>query len=49
MYNGSNLDRKSPLSEILTEPLNLRADLYQIKNRRFSGFNSHISIIVFLQ
>ena len=25
MYNGSNCDRKSQLSEILTEPLNPRA------------------------
>jgi len=29
MYNGSNCDRKSQLSEILTEPLNLRAEPYK--------------------
>ena len=27
MYNGSNCDRKSQLSEILTEPLNPRGHL----------------------
>ena len=29
MYNGSNWDRKSQLSEILTEPLNLREEPYE--------------------
>ena len=30
MYNGSNCDRKSQLSEILTEPLNPRDARFQL-------------------
>ena len=43
MYKGSNCDRKSQLSEILTEPLNPR--VYSVRN---SSFLSHIGVI-FLQ
>ena len=53
MYNGSNFDRKSQLSEILTEPLNPRDPLHLKKglnlNLNFKDKvlrNFHLSLTV---
>jgi len=46
MYKGSNCDRKSQLSEILTEPLNPR-----VRNQIFSFYQSkksYLKVFIFL-